>query len=356
MKNILKLNTVKGSASPREAAMWLLILLVLVFLGAKRIFAPMNEELHNTRAQLEAKKMELDAYKKILKSRVAAAKKLPTAMDLGRQMIAQRVKQAFEKANIIPDVVVSELMTDLTLSEFAKSALLEKFNFVGEKKQMGYTEINLDLRLMGSYNGIAEYLNKIRELPYLLRVEAFDLKPHEEDGSKKVQLLAKSVLYVGNPKEKNSGTFSAPRSDTAMDLLLESTRAKLGKAPFEVKNREIEAWSLHELKLTSTMAGSSHPSALINGRMFEIGNEIADFKIIEIKPREVVLQRGDVHYILKIYEDNYDNSAESEPETPAKEEVKKENISTQKVEKKEEPPPPPIENKEEGEPKPPTTD
>lgn len=306
----IQLNSV---ASAREMIIWGLILVVVLGLGAKQFFAPLSKKVETAQSQLLAKQMELEAYKKFLKGGNAANKKSLEGMDLNRQNMAQKVKDAFGRVNMSPDVVVSELLSALTNPAYAKAALLEKFNFSGEKKQSGYSEMNLDLKLAGTYNGTAQYLSFIRQLPYLIRIDSITIKNKEGENSQgKVEVTAKAVLYVGEQKAMENVAVNSSRSDMATDLLVEIMGGKTANTPFSAQPREMSNWSLHELKLTSTMAGGARPTALINGKVFTLGDEIADFRIVEVRPREVVLERGDVRHILKI-DENENYGADSAP-------------------------------------------
>jgi len=306
----IQLNSV---ASAREMIIWGLILVVVLGLGAKQFFAPLSKKVETAQSQLLAKQMELEAYKKFLKGGNAANKKSLEGMDLNRQNMAQKVKDAFGRVNMSPDVVVSELLSALTNPAYAKAALLEKFNFSGEKKQSGYSEMNLDLKLAGTYNGTAQYLSFIRQLPYLIRIDSITIKNKEGENSQgKVEVTAKAVLYVGEQKALENVAVNSSRSDMATDLLVEIMGGKTANTPFSAQPREMSNWSLHELKLTSTMAGGARPTALINGKVFTLGDEIADFRIVEVRPREVVLERGDVRHILKI-DENENYGADSAP-------------------------------------------
>lgn len=291
-------------ASIREMVIWGLILCVVLFFGAKQFFSPLSKKVESAKSQLLAKQMELEAYKKFLKGGSAASKKSLEGMDINRQAMAQKVKDAFGNVNMSPDVVVSEILSALTNPAYAKAALLEKFNFVGEKKQSGYSEMNLDLKLTGTYNGIAQYLDFIRRLPYLVRIDSISIRNKDGENSQgKVEIAAKAVLYVGDAKVMENIAQANSNSDMATDLLVEITGGKVANTPFSAKPREMTNWSIHELKLTSTMAGGARPTALINGKVFTLGEEVADFRIVEVRPREVVLERGDVRHILKIDED-----------------------------------------------------
>ncbi|GEM_PF-2747657 len=312
-------------ASPREMIIWGALLAFVLFLGAKQFFTPISKQVETTQSQVLAKQMELEAYKKFLKGNNAAGKKSLEGMDLNRQAMAQKVKDIFSRVNMSPDVVVSELLSALTNPAYAKAALLEKFNFLSEKKQMGYSEMNLDLKLTGTYNGIAQYLGFVRQLPYLVRIDSIGIKNKDgENILSQVEISARAVLYVGEPKVIENLTQANSNSDMATELLLEITGAKAAYTPFSAQPREMTNWSLHELKLTSTMAGGVRPTALINGKVFTIGDEIADFKLVEVRQREVVLERGDVRHVLKIEEDEtmggeksfITRSSESAPAAP----------------------------------------
>lgn len=306
----IQLNAV---ASAREMIIWGIILLVVLIMGAKQFFTPLSKKVESAQSQLLAKQMELEAYKKFLKGGNTNNKKSLEGMDLNRQNMAQKVKDAFGRVNMSPDVVVSELLSALTNPAYSKAALLEKFNFLSEKKQAGYAEMNLDLKLGGTYNGIAQYLGFLRQLPYLIRIDSISIKNKEgENADSKVELSAKAVLYVGEQKAVENVIQANSRSDMATDLLAEITGEKSANTPFTAQSREMSNWSLHELKLTSTMAGGMRPTALINGKVFTLGDHIADFKIVEVRQREVVLERGDVRHILKI-DENEGSTMESKP-------------------------------------------
>ncbi len=307
-------------ASIREMVIWGLILCVVLFFGAKQFFSPLSKKVETAKSQLLAKQMELEAYKKFLKGGNAANKKSLEGMDVNRQAMAQKVKDAFGNVNMSPDVVVSEILSALTNPAYAKAALLEKFNFIGEKKQAGYSEMNLDLKLTGTYNGIAQYLEFIKKLPYLLRIESISIRNKDGQNSQgKVEIAAKAVLYVGEPKAMEAIAQANSNSDMATDLLVEITGGKIANTPFSAKPREMTNWSVHELKLTSTMAGGARPTALINGKVFTLGEEIADFRIVEVKQREVILERGDVRHVLRIDENEMPGSEDKTVLTQANE-------------------------------------
>ncbi len=300
----IKLNAV---ASPLEMGAWAVVLLIVLFFGAKRFFTPLSEKVETTKSQVLAKQMELESFKKFLKGNSANNRKSIEGMDLNRQTMAQKVKDAFSKINMAPDVVMSELLSAMTNATYAKSALLEKFTLSGEKKQSGYVEMGIDLKLNGTYNGIGEYLGYIKQLPYLLRIETVSISNKEKDPQKQqgsqVELTAHTILYVGEPKALENIVQGPSKTDMATDLLIEMTGGK-SNSPFSARPREMSNWSLNELKLTSTMAGGTRPTALINNKVFTLGDEIADFKIVEIRPNEVVLERGDVKHILSIHQEN----------------------------------------------------
>ncbi len=275
----IKLNAV---ASPIEMGAWAVVLLIVLFFGAKRFFTPLSEKVENTKSQVLAKQMELESFKKFLKGNGATNRKNLEGMDLNRQTMAQKVKDAFSKINMASDVVMSELLSAMTNSVYSRSALLEKFTLSAEKKQAGYVEMGIDIKLDGTYNGIGEYLGYIKQLPYLLRIETISISNKEKDPQKQgsqVELTAHTILYVGEPKALENIVQGPSKTDMATDLLIEMTGGK-SNSPFSVHPREMTNWSLHELKLTSTMAGGARPTALINGKIFTLGDEIADFKIV----------------------------------------------------------------------------
>lgn len=286
-------------ASQKELIIWISLLSLVLWVGARKIYSPMTEKLNAAHAQIDAKQMEVDIHQKLKKNKVGFPSS-PSESDSGRLALSQKVNQSFSRNNMAPDVVASELLTSLTSPKFSKAVLVEKFNFTGEKKQIGFSEMNLDLKLVGTYEGIANYLQAVRKLPYLLKVDSVSLKPYDAVDPLKVELSGKVILYVGD-KNLMVQFNSFSRSDTAIDLL-PGMNLKKTYSPFVAKSREESAWSLRELKLTSTMAGGPHPTALINGQMFELGGEIAEFKIAEVRSQQVVLQRGDVRYILKLSE------------------------------------------------------
>ncbi len=300
-------------ASTREMVMWAVAMVLFLGMGVKTFLLPVMEELAVVQAQVQTKKIELATLKKFLKESVADAQKIVQKMDPAKQALTQKIRDSFEHSNMAPDVVVSELFTELTKPEYVKSALLSKFNFVGEKKQPGFTEMNLDLKLIGDYEGIADYLRRLKALPYLLKVDSIQLKPYDAQAPGKLELLAKSVLYVGEAGMTPS--VAEAKSDIATDLLLALSQTKTDHAPFVAQRREMAAWSVNELRLTATMAGSENSTAIINGKLFQLGDEIAEFRLVEIHPHEVLLKRGDVEYPLKISNDNPAPVADASKET-----------------------------------------
>ncbi len=304
----------KKLASPKELGIWAAILALVLLLALKNYILPVNANLHDTVSQLEAKRLELAAYQKIMKSKPASSGKVGEKMEVGKQAVARKVKEIFDRSNTTADVVSSELIAELTKAEFEKLAHLEKYSFGPKVQKAGFSQKDLDLKLIGSYDGIAEYLNTIRNFPQLLKIETIEVKPVDQNNRSQVRLTAKATLYVGDPKAAPVAQSTTSRSDTATDLLIELNSSKYSKSPFAAKPREIGAWSVRDLMLTSTMAGSAHPSALINGKLFEVGDEVAEFRLVEVRPHEVVLQRGEVQVVLKISDkpgtvsDDRDNS------------------------------------------------
>ncbi|MBF0491165.1 MAG: type 4a pilus biogenesis protein PilO [Deltaproteobacteria bacterium] len=288
----------KKLATPKEMGIWGAVMALVLILALKNYIFPLNANLHDTVSQLEAKRLEFAAYQKILKSKSSPGK-TGEKVEMGKQAVARKVKDIFERSNTA-DVVSSELVAELTKAEYEKLAHLEDYNFGVKVQKAGFSQMDLDLKLTGSYDGIAEYLATIRSFPQIVKIESIEVKPLDQNNRSQVRLIAKGTLYVGDPKTPPIAQSTTSRSDTATDILIELNSSKNSKSPFAAKPREIGAWSVRDLMLTSTMAGSAHPSALINGKLFEVGDEVAEFKLAEVRPQEVVLQRGEVQVVLKI--------------------------------------------------------
>jgi Tfp pilus assembly protein PilO len=299
-----------ATISNREAVMWIGLLFFLLIFGTKQWLVPFTSELHTLQGQLETKKLELAKLGKVVQPQGSDSKQ--DSINMSQHLILDKVKEFFERPNTVPDVIVSELMSQLTSPENAKDAMLDKFAFAGETKQNGLNEMKFDMKLVGSYEGITNYLSMVKKLPYLIKLTSIDLKPQNPEVPEKLEFFAKSVLYVGTPSATNRVSGEVSQSDVATNLLMELNGSKSSRTPFSAKSKETAGWSLNELKLTSTMAGCHRATALINGHIFELGDEIADFKVSEIRPQEVVLKRGELSYVLKISEQPWSSTQGAE--------------------------------------------
>ena len=286
-------------ANSRELLMWGVLMLLVLVLGVKKGVIPLMGQVGELRGQLEAKQMELSVFNQFEKP--GASKALAPGNSL-RDRIKAKVQSSFG-ANVQPqDIVMSELMSTLTNPEYAQFARMEGFEFKGDKKDKKFNELSFEIKLVGSYEGLIRYLKVFHDLPYLVKIEEIQVAPKSAEEYDQVVMVAKSVLYI-------SDTLIVPKAqNVAQPLELKGPRALStaegapSKAPFLLGPRGAAEWTLDELKLKGTMVGAAHPSALINGEVFEIGNVVAGYKITSIGQEQVVMQQGEKVYVLKIPE------------------------------------------------------
>lgn len=300
----------------RELMIWSSVLFLAFHFLGKKVLTPANAALKEVQGQAVAKRMELKA----LQDFKGGALKGPPASARGaarnRLEILGKVQEAFGRAKTVPEVATSEFLMALTQPQFSKAATLAKFSYLGEKKQPGYTELNLDFKLVGSFDGISRFFRLMGKIPFLFRTQAVGLQPIGEKDPGTVQLVAKAVLYVPDPKAgPTQAAAGLDRAELGADLLRDRPPPR-DLAPFQAPSRDRNHWSLQELQLTATMAGGRKPSALINGTLFALGDVVSDFKLAEIRPQEVILQRGDVTHALRIVQTFQEDGA-APPEPPA---------------------------------------
>lgn len=66
--------------------------------------------------------------------------------------------------------------------------------------------------------------------------------------------------------------------------------------------RDIREW-VDSLELQGTTLGR-HPTAMINNRIYRLGEKINDFKIVRIEPRQIVMHQGDIEVVLPMSDEN----------------------------------------------------
>jgi len=290
-------------ATPREIITWGLTLGMLFFVGFNHFLAPSFKKTDEAQAKIQFEQIQLKAHQNFGKSKKINKSGLSNT---NRKAIQDKVKRALTNSAMSSDVIISQIMTELTGPRYSQLAWMKSFTVKEEKDEKGFTEIKFDIILIGKYLDIARYLKSMRALPYLISTQGIQVKPFLIDNSDKVLVVANNVLYVS--KNSKSKPFNKPTDLIRGELgTKKEERQNLDsnsefQAPFASKARGARAWSVNELDLTGIISGGFKPTALINGRVFELGDEIAGFRIADIRPQEIVLKSNFRQHILKIKE------------------------------------------------------
>lgn len=80
----------------------------------------------------------------------------------------------------------------------------------------------------------------------------------------------------------------------------DSFKMKEQRSPFVHSNPSTDEMNPHDLHLVGIAYNDSLSYALISGHILKLGERIGGYRVIDIKPREVVIKRLDESYVLKL--------------------------------------------------------
>jgi len=289
-------------APQREMVLWILVMLALLFFGFQRLVTPASTQVDALKAKIEKERVQLGFQQKMAKDLIGAKGVSPNKRMAGLQ---KKVNKIFKKTPTSPDVMISEIMAHLTDAKYRKLVHMTSFRVKKEVEKKGYKEIHFEFDIIGRYSDMAKYLKMFHSLPYLMGTKEIFIKPHKEEGTGRVEVIAKNVLFVSDkpvPSTARKGDGKSVKGPTAGKLLTSLHSLKPSRSPFRSKKRNPANWSLYDLNLTGVISGTRRPSALINGKVFELGDNVAGYKIVKIYPNEIILKKGPREHRLKLSE------------------------------------------------------
>lgn len=295
----------------RELILWSAVLTVFLLLGFSQWVIPsyqakkkLNQKIQQTQAQLASQK-KMVAQHQELKSK---------SMKPEMRAAQEKVQNFFKNNAQSSDELLSELMTQLTAVQSGKMALLKRFTVEEEIEKNGYRQIYFKMNLMGDYHDIAKFMKKLKTWSFLIGTKAVQMQPSGETATPRVEMVTENVLYVfakNAPTKKviakaqksplhASQSNSLQRKTFPNKPLVKAPKRQRATSPFSSKSNQTTTWSIFDLKLTGVISGARHPTALINGQVFELGQQVGEYQIVEIKPNAVMLKNGEVTHQLKM--------------------------------------------------------
>lgn len=110
--------------------------------------------------------------------------------------------------------------------------------------------------------------------------------------------IAAAVFISGSSFSQQAETAPEKNRGSKIEYASGSLRDPFGEPKIKIEEPEEEIQPMPELTVQGLVWGSSMPQAIINDKVFKLGDSIEGAKIVEINREGVVLVRGNNKYKL----------------------------------------------------------
>ncbi|MCB1213979.1 MAG: type 4a pilus biogenesis protein PilO [Deltaproteobacteria bacterium] len=282
----------------REMVLGFAVLLLLIVVVVQYLILPSMEAQKTAQKKIAKNSTELKTQEKMLSAREGLKKESANPLMANLQ---KKVKEAFNQKASSTEELLSQIMGDLTGDNFGDLAVLRRFQVKEEVEKEAYKEVHFEINLLGSYERVSEFFKRLETTPYLIATRSMEMKPaagHETSGE--VELVSKNILFVSSDKDKADTKDKAEGGEKAPQKAPLNPPPQEVRSPFASRGYSAQTWNIYELSLDGVISGGHRSSALINGKVFEIGEEVAGYTLSQILPDKVLLQKGDRQHWIQL--------------------------------------------------------
>ena len=149
----------------------------------------------------------------------------------------------------------------------------------------------IEVNLSANYPDVIYYISRVESISPFLKVEEMDINEAKaktsEEGGAPARLVVSSLL-----------------GDSAPDSFLKADEAEPAPVKRDIlisKTKPVEHLNDKDFKLEGITFNSNTPTAIINGDVFRVDQEIKGFKVKKILPDSVVLTDGFSDHVLQLH-------------------------------------------------------
>lgn len=158
---------------------------------------------------------------------------------------------------------------------------VEPQNLVDEKN---YKRLPLKLRFGCSFYDLDAFLQRLENLPLILRVDKLDTYKNEKSGEVEVSLIVSIFL-------------TAPSEKTAENVVYK--KHKYVRSPFDLETLNVTVESSETLPELNGIWYGVIPKAIINNQVTSVGKYVAGWRVSSISSQEVILTKKGRKYTLR---------------------------------------------------------
>jgi len=282
---------------------WILlwVMVVLGILEIRMVLQPRGRKIREMSGQiatLERERISLLARQPDVQKRQAQIE------DLKKEMGA-RYEELVEAEKELLDVQDADALLESLVKERGRFELaLNSIRLVQQKEptafstrpsgpeQEPYRKLRVQIDTLATFKGLVSFVDFLERMRPYQEVEGIKVKVEGKEVSRPHAILLVSALMGETLKARES-------LREEIFGLLEEMAAREGKDPFLTGERPKEVVQAVGLQLTGIFSSEGRPTAaMINDRVYRLGDLIDGKRIVAIEPNGVLLEYGNRRFIL----------------------------------------------------------
>ena len=257
-------------------------------------FAEARVELVETREtllQLEAERPDLDAFR----AHISTLQGEVSKSYQGLEELEQGLLYRQDVDLLLERLVVDRKKLDLTINAI-KPVREKPTRRTSARQAEGsrseyYKGFLINVNLFAAFDNLIAYLEVLEDQGPYQRVRGVHVKMDRKGKRLPQTSILLETLLADLPEQK-------AEHRRKVISLLEDVSVREQKDPFLTRERPLEEQLLAGMTLSGIFGEGSNLSALIDGEVYSVGDEIQGKQVVEILPDRVILEGGNQRYLL----------------------------------------------------------
>ena len=171
----------KKGANPREQILGALVLLAVFVMFLKVIHLPKQEATAQLKTQINTLKLEKEALQKFTAALLAT---LPQKKEGQREQPGNFDIQILKGKGEPVAKTISPLLEYITTPQFLNGVAIKSMSYLEPKNENGFVRTSFAVEAHGSFRMITRYLERLANLPALVRIDNVSVKTTDPKAAK----------------------------------------------------------------------------------------------------------------------------------------------------------------------------
>lgn len=287
-ENLIK--RLRGISKRQRVLACLLIMAIFLNVYLKQSYMPRRRKIRD----IKIKNASLEDRLLRLKSQVPDLKKEKDVLDSARGVLSELSAELdLLEARLPVQGRISELLGDwASRAEDCGIDLISIRPKVSRQVQ-DYDELSVDIKFLSNYSNMVNYLNKLEAASKFLNISDISMRELQKGSADLGEVTLTLTTLLG--ERSVSRAAGQEEAEAVLPLVL-------ARDPFvsDLKPaKEAPVKEKEEYSVAGIISSGKHPTAIINGVVYRLGDEVGARKVKKIAPDRVVLTDGISDIVLE---------------------------------------------------------